>query len=712
MRDFVQSVVKVSRDELPRVLYAWALRFFLKFGQIVGWTVVIAVTVTRFSIHLLPVILLAQALFTVAGALLFSVIINRFKGSQILLMNVGFAAVLLLFAFFYYEHDLVFTVFSLLANGIFLSQVSIILSNYSEDFFTPLEAERIVPTIESADTIGGILAGLLLASATFSDLGSVMMLVWVGCLAIFLFILFLVKPRLPIFLRELERNSPAVHSPNLSWNAISKSIDEIRKVPFLQILLTVLLFHGVIAQFIEFLYTKAVDESVHLAGHGDHETSLTHSLGILHVFLHGTALIVEFFVSSRILRSLGTFAGFLIHVVMIFFSGIAMVFGFGYLTAVLARNNFEITTIIQRNAYETSYYAFRYGTLRSLREFFEGIILPIAAILGTLLILGIEHFFLEEHLWAVIPFFLVSLALGMGVFAFQLQRHYTNMTIQNLYSDIPIAQHHAIEIISQKGHTGSFEHLKKIFDSTSSYEVQQKIVCSMGCLGGEKVAEFLAMLLRSEKANLYRNVLDSCQELGKMLNRSASGKRIRLLLRQSLITFLDREDVSLDVRAHALSTLSFFDHDALVSYLVSDSWLLRAVAAVDLWKSNLHREKVERVLRLSDMEDNVLTLLYFVGRVRSRKFMRVFEALAASQDLENELIGKLGLFQFGERSVLQDLVNLLLSGNEVIFKKGLGLMHYMPSRFKNKIIYALYEAREGQENEFYKERLAALPSVS
>ena len=39
-------------------------------------------------------------------------------------------------------------------------------------------------------------------------------------------------------------------------------------------------------------------------------------LGSLHIFLHSSALFVELFVSARILKSLGTFAGFVVHVVV------------------------------------------------------------------------------------------------------------------------------------------------------------------------------------------------------------------------------------------------------------------------------------------------------------------------------------------------------------------------------------------------------------
>ena len=87
------------------------------------------------------------------------------------------------------------------------------------------------------------------------------------------------------------------------------------------------------------------------------------------------------------------------------------------MSALLARNNFEMTSIVQRNAYETSYYAFRYGTLRSLREFFEGIVYPVSTIIGTL-----THYWdsilssWSLTLMYVVPFVLLSLSLGYGAF--------------------------------------------------------------------------------------------------------------------------------------------------------------------------------------------------------------------------------------------------------------------------------------------------------
>ncbi|HMR01681.1 MAG TPA: hypothetical protein PKA32_04805, partial [Candidatus Gracilibacteria bacterium] len=188
-----------------------------------------------------------------------------------------------------------------------------------------------------------------------------------------------------------------------------------------------------------------------------------------------------------------------------------------------------------------------------------------------------------------------------------------------------------------------------------------------------------------------------------------------LLLRKDLIHFLKRSELEPSMKAEALATLSYFDPDALVPYLSSDEWILQAVAAEDLWKSNLHKEEVDVVLRqweIKSDEDSLFGLLYFVGHVPSKRFLQFFESLRHSTNEVEQLVGNFGLFQSGERRRLVDLVNLLLSGNEVIFKKGLALMEQMPSHFKNKIIYALHEEREGDESEYYRERLAALPSVS
>lgn len=688
---FSRNIVNISSAELPRVLYGWALWFLLSFGHVVGWTVVIAAAVTRLSIAALPLVFMAQALFTIVGMMLFSLLVDRLPARQVLTLNGFFAIVTLFVAFLFYEHDIVFLVFTLIASGMFLSQIAIILSSYLEDFFTPLEAERIVPAMESSETIGGILGGILLASLSGFTLRNEFLLIWILCLLGFLTVLHLKRPALPFYLKKLDKESERQYKPKFGWNAVVKSIEEIRRVPFLQILLLVLLFHWVIALFVEFLYTKAVDASVHGGPPAEHEASLTHGLGSLQIFFHSTALLIEFFVSSRVLRSFGTFAGFMIHTVMTLLSAFALFFGFGYTSAVLARNNFEMTSIIQKNAYEGSYYAFRYGTLRSLREFFEGIIYPVSTLLGTALILGIEGFFLERHLIYVVPFMLVSLTLGMGLAALQLQKHYTRMAVQNLYSSIPLARHHAIEIISQKGHKGSYERLAQLFDTERKGTVRRKIIAALGYLGDIRAVDVLFRVLWGDNDPLKRESLKALNSLGGVLRRTRLSSDIRSEVSKELRRFLKNCEDSL-LRVLAVRALAQYDTGPLQEYLDSSDVTLAAESAICLWEKNLcHRPIRRMVQRLihSEKPEDFEILSHLAGSIRVKGLMKTLERYRDSADSNLRLLSYYSLIRSYRFTCLPDLINLLLYGNPLIFRKGVELVHRLNPQQKRKIAHSL-----------------------
>lgn len=687
---FLERALNVSSAELPRVLYGWALRFIFSFGEIIGWTVVIAVAVSRFSIETLPIVFLGRAIFTIIGMMFFSVLIDRITARQILALNSLFAGVTLFAAFYNFSNGVVFLILALIASGMFLSQISIIISNYLEDFFTPREAERVVPLIESSETIGGILGGILLATLPFSELSGNILFIWIGTFGLFVALLYAFQPRLPFYLRKLDEESHEKYKPRFNWNAIVKSVSEIRRVPFLQILLTVLIFHWVIAHFIEFLYTKAVDESVHVVNEAEHGASLVHGLGALHIFLHGSALMVELFVSSKVLKALGNFAGFMVHVVLTLLSSISLLFGFGFTTAVLARNNFEMTTIIQRNAYETAYYAFRYGTLRSLREFFEGVVYPGATIIGTLLIIGIEHFFLEGHLMYVIPFMLVSLTLGMGLFALQLQKRFTEMTVQNLYSSIPIAQHHAVEIISQKGHGDSFEHLARLFQKYDDVPLKKKVLSSIAALGNVKAAEFLLEVACSGDAfSIF--ALKALVELGGSLRRTKASDAIRGPVSTGLQSLLEKSPDE-NVQLLALKGLAQYDPRLIEQYLDSPRPILQAEAAVQLWQMNLHKRKIRRLvhsfLKAGD-KDAYRALAHMVGSIPLKQVKGALMPHHSSDDDELRLLSLYCLVKSNHFRELPTLMNLLLYGNEVIFTHGIQLIQRLNVMQKRKVAHAL-----------------------
>lgn len=236
---------------------------------------------------------------------------------------------------------------------------------------------------------------------------------------------------------------------------------------------------------LEFQFTKVVEEGTrHLTTIEEHEASIGHGLGLLHIVLHGSALVIQFFIASRITQKLGTFGGFLLHALVTFFSVLSLLFGFGYFTTIMARNNFEVTTIIHRNSYEASYYAFKHGTQRSLREFFEAFIGPMASICATILLAFIQYFFIEQHYAIITAILLFFFAVLMMISSFHLQKSYTHMVQKLLESSQHHVRLHGIQILAQKGHhRHGFKILLQHLQKKHSDSIKIKIIHALRKIG-------------------------------------------------------------------------------------------------------------------------------------------------------------------------------------------------------------------------------------
>ena len=174
--------------------------------------------------------------------------------------------------------------------------------------------------------------------------------------------------------------------------------------------------------------------------------------------------------------------GFLLNALVTFFSAVSLFFHFGYFTVILAKNNFELTAVIHKNAYEGSYYAFRHGTQRSLREFFEAFVYPAGTIIGTFLLIGLHFFLLPEHVFLVTQLILVFLTMLMVIFSLRLQGSYTDLSKENLlHSEHQLSRFHAIEILSQKGHRHGIPIMLAALEKPSqTVEIKVKIIEAIG----------------------------------------------------------------------------------------------------------------------------------------------------------------------------------------------------------------------------------------
>ena len=300
---FLEKTLNIAAHEAPRTAYAWSLLFLHRLGLIIGTTTLTAMFVTQFGIGWLPVMLLIQASLTIGGMIAFSFLNEHFSSKQ-LIPTCAFGTGLILFvSTFFVDQPYVFFGLLLAVTGIFLPQLTIFLANYMEDFFTPLECERTFPVIESAATVGGIFGGLLIITLS-QYIGSYKFFyLWILFLFLAVSVILFLEPFSLEHHEIFRRQEQLKKSFRARLKKVRESLREIRLVPFLQGLLFIFLLHWIVAQVLEFQYTKLIDESITNTGSAvAREASLEYGLGSFQILFHTSALIVQLLVASRIFQ--------------------------------------------------------------------------------------------------------------------------------------------------------------------------------------------------------------------------------------------------------------------------------------------------------------------------------------------------------------------------------------------------------------------------
>ncbi len=722
---YIERVFNIADHEAPRTFYAWSLLFLHRMGLIIGTTTLTAMFVTQFGINLLPLMILFQASLTIAGMFAFSFLNEHFISKQLIPVCAFVTGLLLFVSTFFVDQPYVFFALLLGVTGIFLPQLTIFLANYIEDFFTPLECERTFPVIESAQTIGGIFAGLLITTLG-QYIGSYKFFyLWILFLFLVVSVIFFLEPfssEHQYFFKQQERIKKDFRS---RVKKIKQNIREIRLVPFLQGMLIIFLLHWVVANVLEFQYTKLIDESVGAtASVFLHEESLAHGLGSFQILFHGSALIVQLLVASRILRKLGTVGSFLLHSLVTFFSSVSLLLGFGYFSVILAKNNFELSGIVHKNAYEASYYALHHGTQRHVREFFEAFVYPAGTIFGTLVIFGVQFFFLPEHTYLAMEVILIALTIGMIIFALRLQRSYTQLSKDNLLkSEHKTAKFHAIEILSQKGHQNHLPALiQALKNPRESVDVKVKILEILHKLSDPKAIPVIIEFLHSKDEDLvYASVIAlggftklgdnifeqgfsryrAIHELRELFTRTSSEKIRESIIRtlatlryEKIVPFLLQEMHGTSSKFHiaCIQVCSMFHDPALADYLLpslrAHSPFVRAQTVLALWQFHGYHHKLQSVMNElfhSTKRENFLAYCSVIGDLNLKVDPQKLIARYNTADPELKMTLGFALFKLGHREVVEDLVHLLFSRNSLVLDKAKELFRTLKQEQKRFI---------------------------
>jgi len=724
---FSQKILSLSPHEVQRTRYAWLIRLIFKMGLTIGWTTVISLFVTRFSISALPVLFLVQALLTISGMFFYSAFMDRFEARFLVLINALLAAATLLVAAYFHENTFVFFPLVLIANGIFISQILIFLSNYVEDFFAPHECERIFPLIESAETIGGIMGGFMLSNV-FISLGANQLIgLWIALIMAFLAVIYLLQPKTTQFYNFLYEMKVLPNRRKLNLQGLQKSLGELRKVPFLQVLLVIFFLQWVMAHFLEFQYTKVVDQSV---GYNalSHQELLVHGLGNLHMIFNASALMMQLLLASRLMKHIGTFGGFLFHAMISFLSSASMLLGFGYFTTVLAKNNAEMSGIVNKGSYEASYYAFHHGTQRAIRELFEGFVAPLGVVAGTVLILLVQNFFVAEHASLVLNVFLVFAAGFTFFLTFQLQAHYTGLVKENLAGEHnKISRMHALEILAQKGHQDAVSILLEALKIEQDTDVLGKMLKVLMKLNKHEAVPVLISYLDHGSDQIKRAAIEAllasdffttaktekmfsrekvCQKLEHIYAQCPDEKLQEIALKAMLVLSSEPARLLAQVLHNGKSNAKIYALEFIaelrdsmaaewVEKCLSDSDpRVRAKAVMVLYRQHLVNEKINNVIEElldSNIDEEQIAACEFLGELHHTGVAAFLHRASASDNQVLSFASCLALLKRGDRKAGTKLANLLLIGNPLILAKAKVLTNKIPLAMKNGIANELQD---------------------
>ncbi len=725
---FTQKIFALAPHEIQRTRYAWLIRFIFKTGVTLGWTTVLSLFVSRFSISALPVLFLIQALLTISGVFLYSIFIDRYEARFLVYVNGILAAATLLAATIFLDNAYVFFPLVLIANGIFIAQILIFLSNYIEDFFTPRECQRTFPIIESAETIGGIVGGFLLSNVLFS-LGTQQLLgLWILLIIGFLSVIFLLQPKTIQFYNFLYEMKVLPDKKRVGLSGIKKNIRELKHLPFLQILMLIFFLQWMMVHFLEFQYTRIVHESVGGGNNVEHGESLAHGLGNLHMIFYGSALLMQLLLASRLIRHLGTFGGFLFHTTMSFLGSLSMLFGFGYFTTVLAKNNAEMSGIINKNAYEASYYAFRHGTQRALREFFDGFIAPVGMVFGTISVYFIQNFFVNEHSSIVLNVVMVLVSAFVFYMSFYLQTHYTSLVKENLFlSQSKISRLYALEILEQKGHRNASHILIEAVKKEQDTDVLKKMLRVLIALNEHDAIPVLISFLDHRDDEVKITAVDALFSSGllrnshgnQMFSREKVLKKLEEIYRQSgnltlkiksirTLIQLTAEPARLlrevllhgipDAKILALEYIAKLQDSAAYEYVLvcleDNSPRVKAKALAVLYKQQSHRHGVYETLEYflhSHMEEDIEAACEFLYDIQRPEVSRFLHRVASTENKLLRFAAYFALFQRGDAVAPSHLADLLFEGNPLILEKAKMLRGHLSAALKRSLGNRLQE---------------------
>lgn len=740
MNTLTSRILNITPHERQRVFISWLVSFFYRVGFVVGWTSITAMFISKYGIAYFPILFILNSIFIILGTAFYSRIIAKIEQNRLIMFTVLAATLMLLSAtLFGNTNSPVFFGLLIIGESVFVAQLYIILTYFIEDQFTPLESERTFPIIESAETIGGIVGGAAVSYFVTLMAPEKLIYLWIIFLAAIVPIILYYQmsiPKLPSFELHEKPNGKRLDGP---IKRFGNSLKNISKIPFLKGLLLIVLTQWIFVNMMEFQYTKSIEQNIthreeqslakHEKKYGDilqiallndprgqsiperglkfpavsplkesEERSLVKKLGSFQIIFSAVALLVQLFIASRLIHSLGIVGSLMLHPIIMLMSLVGLFLKFGFYSAFITKANFEAGSVLFRNAYNTSYYAMRHDVCESAREFLEGFIKPVGAIAGMTLLIFF-HLFLESKYLTMAINVTMVLVLSVMLFAtILLQKKYTVLSKDILFSpdEDELEKWKAVEILGQKGHVKALDIL---FRGLSEYEnhepLKMKILQTLGQIKNAKAIPLLVSAFQDSRRAVRLAAVKAIASFGSLgkeffsqafsryhllsalkgLFRSESEQDIRLavirvfsmLQEPDTVAFLLSvlEDGTPDMKAQCITVCGLFKDPSIVTYLEPylqhENPHIRASALCALWQFAWLRPKLTKYFRemLGGTKEEQLSVLMCNCGIQFEGLNEYLHKIAMSEDTDLRFHAGLILAKKGDISGMRVLSEIL-----------------------------------------------------
>jgi len=679
-----------------------------------GWTIIIGMFTAKFGIAALPFLFAANAIFTIIGSFFYSTFLDRVDKNWLMISTVFVAGIVLLLATqIVHVNQMLFFALLLIAEAILVIQLKIFLDGYIEEMFTPLESERTFPLIEAAETIGGITAGVLVVS--FSSNIETFKFIYFWAISLFLmipFILFMSNLNKKITVVEEDHEEETQHGKQEHGliALIKNEFKNAKNFSFLKGMFLLVFFQWFLYNLLEFQYTKAVYSNVSkvvLDGGSGFEHAFVHDLGVLFILFSASALILQLFVGSRLIDSLGIIGSMLLHPIVTFLSLLGIIISFNFYTAVLTKNNFTLTTAVFTNAYHSSYYVIKEKFREHSREFMEGIVRPLGAFAGTLLLILLQQFLKDQGMIFAVNILMILVACVFFYVVFVQRNNYTKSAIEDLVgSSEKSIRMNAIDILAQRGHSNVLPVFVKILkDKNESISVKVRILRALAETCDENAVKDIIECFKSKKAAIREAAVDTLLAYKSLRDPSSKNSIIKYELVESLKKMYETETYE-DIRSRIVILLSKLSDVSTVEFLLKilrkDKGNIVADAIYSLGnyddmdvvkfirpylKAN-YKEKINAAIALgrfpeykeeafyiiasflfSKNKEKIAYGIYAVGELNLKRFRKICFEHLNSNNLYLKTASALALAKMGNHNSIPVLIDLLFHKNKEVAKK-------------------------------------------